>query len=67
MNVGDLIRLKKHCKNSDRWAIIVRTPVFCGDLFYITYIDDPAFTARAAKRNIEVYSELRKGEISETS
>jgi hypothetical protein len=66
VQVGDLIRLKKHCKHNDRWAIIVRTPIFRGDLFSIMYVDDPAYIARAAERNIKIYSELRKGKASET-
>jgi len=54
--VGDLIQLKKHCKNRNRWAIITALPDYRYGLFTITYLDTRE-SAGATKSNIEVYSE----------
>ena len=56
LKVGDLIQLKKHCKNRNRWAIVIALPDYRHGLFTITYLDTRE-TAQATKSNIEVYSE----------
>lgn len=56
LKVGDLLQLKKRCKNRNRWAIVTVLPVYRNGLITITYLDTLE-TARATKSNIKVYSD----------
>tara|TARA_R110002074_G_scaffold178772_1_gene342590 strand:+ start:1947 stop:2171 length:225 start_codon:yes stop_codon:yes gene_type:complete len=56
LKVGDLLQLKKHCKKRNRWAIVSALPLCRDGLITITYLDTRE-TGRAAKSNIEVYSD----------
>jgi hypothetical protein len=56
LKVGDLLQLKKHCTKRNRWAIVTALPLYCDGLVTITYLDTRE-TGRAAKSNIEVYSD----------
>jgi hypothetical protein len=57
MKVGDLVKLKQHCRDSDRWATIISVHDFW-DCVRIVFLDDGQ-TADAIKNNIEVISESR--------
>jgi hypothetical protein len=60
LKVGDLLQLKKHCKNRNRWAIVTALPLYRSGLVTITYLDTRE-TGRAAKSNIEVYNDKEHG------
>lgn len=66
LKMGDLIQLKKHCKNRNRWAIITALPDYRSRLITIIYLDTRE-TCQAAKSNIEVCSEkeLKNGHKTE--
>ena len=55
MKVGDLVKLKKHCRDSDRWATIVSVPdaLRCVKIVFF----DTGEKVSALKSNIEVISE----------
>tara|TARA_B100000214_G_scaffold320240_1_gene255307 strand:+ start:799 stop:975 length:177 start_codon:yes stop_codon:yes gene_type:complete len=54
MKVGDLIKLKQHCKDSDRWATIVAAP-FNLHCVKIMYLDNGEIVS-AIKSNVTVIS-----------
>lgn len=41
MQVGDLITLKQHCKDSGRLAIVVSLAKWDNDSCYIAFMDEP--------------------------
>jgi hypothetical protein len=57
MKVGDLVKLKRWCRNSDRWAIITEAPD-CLNCAKIIFLDDGSIES-ALKNNLEVISECR--------
>ena len=57
--VGDLVQLKKHCKNSDRWALIIKTARYRYGLLTIAYLDTGE-VSEALDSNIEVYSHTKE-------
>ena len=57
MKIGDLVKLKKWCRNSGRWAIITEAPD-CLNCAKIIYLDDGTVES-ALKNNLEVISECR--------
>ena len=57
MKVGDLVKLKKHCRDSDRWATIVSVPYALQCVKIVFF--DTGEKVSALKSNIEVISESR--------
>jgi hypothetical protein len=55
MQVGDLVQLKKHCLNSDRWAIITALPSYLSSLYTIIYLDTQD-EVQAIGANLEVHN-----------
>ena len=55
MKIGDLVKLKQHCRHSDRWATIISVQDYLGCV-RIVFLDDGQ-VADAIKSNIEVISE----------
>ena len=60
MKVGDLVRLKEHCKQSGRLAVVVELPdaSFGLHCVKIMFFDNP-IRIPATKNNLEVLSEGR--------
>ena len=56
MRVGDLIKLKEYCRNSDRWAAIIEVPngLDCVKIMYL----DTGEISNALKNNIKVISSI---------
>ena len=56
MRVGDLIKLKQYCRNSDRWAAIIEVPIGleCVKIMYF----DTGEISTALKNNIKVISRI---------
>ena len=52
MQIGDLVQLRKHCKNSGRLAIIISLPSWAKNYCYIAFMDDPTRTIQASLKNI---------------
>ncbi len=52
MKVGDLITLKKHCKDSGRLAIVISIPSWAKNYCYIAFMNDPTRTIQASLNNI---------------
>ena len=57
MKVGDLVKLKKHCKDPDRLALIIEIPAHLGAA-KILYVDIGELKS-ALKANLELVSESR--------
>ncbi len=55
MKIGDLVKLKQHCLDSNRWATIIAAPDAL-NCVKIIFLDDGK-TISALRSNIEVYSE----------
>ena len=54
MKVGDLVKLKKHCKDSGRLAIVVSNAPHDNDYCYIAFMDEPLRKIIASLNNLEV-------------
>jgi len=54
VRVGDLIKLKQYCRNSDRWAAIIEVPIGleCVKIMYF----DTGEISTAVKSNVTVIS-----------
>ena len=60
MKVGDLVKLRPHCRDSDRLAMIVEMPntTFALNCVKIMFLDSGTKTP-ATKNNLELISESR--------
>ena len=59
MKVGDLVKLREHCRDSDRLAMVVDMPLDLGlNCVKIMFFDNGTKTP-ATKNNLELVSESR--------
>ena len=61
MKVGDLVQLKKHCKESGRLAIVVSDAIYENGYCYIAFMDEPLRKILASLNNLEVIHGHKKG------
>jgi len=52
LKIGDLITLKKHCKDSGSLAIIISMPSWAKNYCFIAFMNDPTRTIQASLNNI---------------
>ena len=55
MKIGDLVRIRPHCKNKGRIAIVL-TKKWCNEVV-IQYLSEPRERATARVPNVELISE----------
>ena len=60
MKVGDLVKLKKHCKESGRIAIVVSNAIYENGYCYIAFMDEPLRKILASLNNLEALDGLKK-------
>ena len=59
MKVGDLVRIKPHCKNKGRLALIVEEKWYSDSEVRIQYFDQTREDGWARTSNLELISESR--------
>ena len=61
MKVGDLVKLKRHCKQSGRLAIVVSDAIYENGYCYIAFMDEPLRKILASLNNLEAIHGDKKG------